>query len=131
MTGKRTICLGIVFGMFVALSFAGAVQGQDLSPAQRQEFIDAKDAVEAARTAQAEKYSADELKKAVDLLEHAEKVRMAKDTEQFTQASRLARVHAELAQATAELKREEENLAATSKELGEIKAELERLKNDR
>lgn len=131
MTGKRTVCLCVAFGLLIALSFAGEVQGQDLSPAQRQEFIDAKDALEAARRAQAEAYSAEEMKRAVAFLEQAETVRMAKDTVQFSQASRLARVHAELAQAAAELKREEENLAATNDALGKIKAELERLKKDR
>jgi len=131
MKEKRTICLCVAFGMLIALSFAGEVQGQDLSPAQRQEFIDAKEALEAARRAQAEKYSADEMNKAVALLEQAERVRMAKDGVQFSQASRLARVHAELAQAMAELKQEGESLAATNDALGNIKAELERLKKDR
>lgn len=131
MAGIRTICSWIVFGMLIALSFAGEVQGQDLSPAQKQEFIDAREALEAARRAQAEKYSADEMKKAVAFLDQTESVRTSKDGVQFTQASRLARVHAELAQATAELKREEENLAATNDALGKIKAELERLKKDR
>jgi succinate dehydrogenase/fumarate reductase flavoprotein subunit len=131
MTGKRTVCRWIVFGMLMTLSFAGVVQGQDLSPAQKQEFIDAREALEAARIAQAEKYSAGEMKKAVAFLDQAEKVRASKDGVQFTQASRLARVHAELAQAAAELKREEETLAATNDALGKIKAELERLKKDR
>lgn len=131
MTQKRTVCLWIVFGLLIVLSFAGEVQGQDLSPAQKQEFIDAKEALEAARRAQAEKYSADEMNKAVAFLDQAESVRTSKDGTQFTQASRLARVHAELAQATAELKREEENLAATNDALGRIKTELERLKKDR
>ncbi len=130
MAAKRTICFWVVCGLLIILCFAGPVRGEDLSPAQEQEFIDARMAVEAARQARAEQYSAESLKKAVEYLEMAESVRPRKDGALFTQASRLARVYAELAEAVAELKGGEEKLAATNHELRKIKAEIERLKKD-
>jgi hypothetical protein len=130
MAAKRTVCLWVVCGLLIILFFAGPVRGADLSPAQEQEFIDAKAALETARQARAEHYSAGSLKKAVEYLEMAESVRPLKDGALFTQASRLARVYAELAEAVAELKGGEEKLAATNDELRKIKAEIERLKKN-
>jgi hypothetical protein len=130
MATEKTIFLWAVCGLLISLTFAEPIRGQDLSPAQNQEYLDAKTSIEAARAAQAEKYSAEIMKKAGDFLEEAERVRSLKDGVQFTQASHLARVYAELAKATAELKREEENLAVTSDKLRKVKAEIERLKKE-
>jgi hypothetical protein len=93
-----------------------------------QEFLDAKNAVDSAQKAQAEKVAPEPLKQAQDLLVTAENARSFKDAVKFAQASRLARAYAELARATAELKAEEERLAATQEELQKAKAEIERLK---
>jgi hypothetical protein len=109
------------FGVGVAL-------GQSISPAQEQEYTDAKNAVDAAQKAQAEKFAPESLKKGQDLLVTAENARSSKDGVKFAQSSRLARAYAELARATAELKTEEEKLAATQEELQKAKAEIERLK---
>jgi len=106
----------------------GAALGQSISPAQEQEFIDAKNAVDAAQKAQAEKFAPEFLKKGQDLLNTAENARSVKDAVKYAQSSRLARAYAELARATAELKTEEEKLAATQDELQKAKAEIERLK---
>jgi Domain of unknown function (DUF4398) len=119
------------FGLCVILvicSFPGFVRAQEISPAQEQEFIDAKAALEAAQKAQAEKYALENLKQAQGLLGTADRARKIKDSVKFTQASRLARVYAELAQALAELKSEEERLAAAREELQGTKAAIDRLK---
>ena len=58
----------------------------------------------------------------------AESVRRLKDGAQFAQMSRLARAYAELAKAVAELKIDQENLAATNDDLKKVKAEIEELK---
>ncbi len=119
------------FGLCVILvicSFSGFVRAQEISPAQEQEFIDAKVALEAAQKAKAEKYALENLKQAQGLLGTADKARKVKDSVKFTQASRLARAYAELAQALAELKSEEERLAAAREELRRTKAAIDRLK---
>lgn len=119
------------FGLCVILvicSFSGFARAQEISPAQEQEFIDAKAALEAAQKAKAEKYALESLKQAQDLLGTADNARQVKDPVKFTQASRLARTHAELAQALAELKSEEERLAAAREELQRTKVEIDRLK---
>ncbi|MBL7178736.1 MAG: DUF4398 domain-containing protein [Pseudomonadota bacterium] len=128
MAVKKSICLGVVCGLLLIFSFAEPIRGQDLSAAQEQEYLDAQKALKAARNAQAEKYSADNLKKAEDFLSQADSIRTLKDKSEFAQASHLARVYAELAEALAELKAEEEKLAATNEELLKIKDEIERLK---
>ena len=119
------------FGLCVILvicSFSGFVRAQEISPAQEQEFIDAKAALEAAQKANAEKYALENLKQAQGLLGTADKARKVRDSVKFTQASRLSRVYAELAQALAELKSEEERLAAAREELQRTKAAIDQLK---
>lgn len=119
------------FGLCVILvicSFSGFVGAQEISPAQEQEFIDARAALEAAQKARAEKYALENLKQAQGHLGTADNARRVKDSVKFTQASRLARAHAELAQAIAELKSEEERLAAAREELQGTKAAIDRLK---
>jgi hypothetical protein len=110
------------------LGFGGWASAQPISPAMEQEFLDARNAVDSAQKAQAEKFSPEPLKQAQDLLVTAENARNFKDAVKFAQASRLARAYAELARATAELKAEEEKLAATQAELQKAKAEIDRLK---
>ncbi len=110
------------------LVFGGLASAQPISPAQEQEFMDAKIAVDAAQRAQADKFAPEPLKQAQDLLITAENARSFKDSVKFAQSSRLARAYAELAKSTAELKTEEEKLAATQEELQKAKAEIERLK---
>ena len=128
MTKKfKFFLLGLCLLLVVA-SLSEFARAQEISPAQKQEFIDAKAALEAAQRAKAEKYALDILKQAQELLVTAENARQFKDAVKFTQASRLARAYAELAKAIAELKSEEEKLAVTHEELQKIKAEMDRLK---
>jgi hypothetical protein len=131
MTERRTVFPRIACLLFLALCLVGPVWGQGFSPAQEQEFIDARQAVEQARSAQAEKYAAEALAKSGDLLLTAEKARASKDSALFTQASRLARAHAELAEAAAGLKREEQALAEANDALKKVKAEIEQLNKSR
>ena len=106
----------------------GTALAQSITPAQEQEFADAKTAIDAAQKAQAEKYAPESLKQAQDLLVTAANARSFKDAVKFAQTSRLARAYADLARATAELKAEEDKLAATQEELQKAKAEIEGLK---
>ena len=110
------------------LTLWGGVLGQEIGPAKEQDFLDGKNAVEAAQKAQAEKYAPEPLKQAQDLLAAANEARSQKDPVKFSQASRLGRAYAELAKAAAELKAEEEKLALTQQELQKARADLDRLK---
>lgn len=110
------------------MASGGIALAQSITPSQEQEYTDAKNAIDAAQKAQAEKYAPEPLKQAQDLLVTAGNARGLKDAVKFAQASRLARAYAELARATAELRTEEEKLAATQDELQKAKAEIERLK---
>jgi len=110
------------------LALAGGVFAQEIGPAQEQDFMDGKNALESAQKAGAEKYAPEPLKQAEELLAAANEARSQKDAVKFSQASRLARAYAELAKATAELKAEEEKLALTREELQKARTELDRLK---
>ena len=110
------------------LTLWGGVLAQEIGPAKEQDFLDGKNAVEAAQKAQAEKYAPEPLKQAQDLLAAANEARSQKDPVKFSQASRLGRAYAELAKAAAELKAEEEKLALTQEELQKARADLDRLK---
>ena len=113
--------------LFICL-FAQLVRAQDISPAQEQEFLDAKVALGAAQKANAEKYAPEPFKQAQDLLAAGEKARSPRDAVKFTRASRLARAYAELAKAIAELRFQEEKYASTQEELQKTKEEIDRLK---
>jgi hypothetical protein len=127
MPQKILLLVGICCGLLLP-AFSSLVQAQEISPVQEQEHAEAKAALQAAEKADAEKYAPEPLRQCEDLLATAEKARSAKDVVRFTQASRLARAHAELAKAIAELRAEEEKLTAANEELQKIKAEIERLK---
>ena len=127
-TGKVRFPVFLMSLAILLLASGGLALAQPISPAMEQEFIDARNAVDAAQKAQAGKYALEPLKQAQDLLVTAENARSFKDSVKFAQASRLARAYAELARATAELKTEEEKLAATQEELQKARAEIDRLK---
>lgn len=119
----RIVCL-CLFALFLTVP----VWGQGFSPVQEQEYLDARQAVEQAKGAQAETYAAAELKSSGDWLLTAGKARETKDAALFTQASRLARAHAELAEAQAGLKKEQDALTATNDSLQKTKAAIEGLR---
>ncbi|HET6462033.1 MAG TPA: hypothetical protein VFG29_14725 [Syntrophales bacterium] len=117
----------IICGFLVIFILAGNAYAQELSPAHEQEFMDAKEALQTAQTAKADKYAPDMLKEANVFLGKAEQARSAKDDVQFTRSSHLARAYAESAKAWSELKIEQEKLSATKVELEKTKAEIQRL----
>ena len=131
MLVKKVIALVGLAGIgLLLLLWAGVAMAQGISPAQEQEFTDAKTAVEAAQRGQAEKYAPEPFKQAQDLLATAEKARGLKDAVKFAQASRLARAYAELARAIADLRTEEDKLAAVQEDLQKARAEIDRLKKN-
>ncbi len=117
--------------MLIPLIFPGPARAQNISPASEQEFADAKVVMESAQRAQAEKYAPAPFQKAQDLLQAAEKAWQTKDLLKFTQASRLARIYADLAKVTAELKSEEEKIFTLREELEKARGEIELLKKSR
>ncbi len=102
-------------------------QDEEITAEQEQEYFEAKKALELAKQMNAEKYALEPFQKAQDLIAVAEKAKSLKDGIKFGRASRLARAYAELAQTIAELKTEEEKLAAAYEELYKVKAEINRL----
>jgi hypothetical protein len=119
---RNALILGFV------LTLWGGVFAQEIGPAQEQDFLDGRNAVEAAQKAQGEKYAPEPLKQAQELLAAANEARSQKDPVKFSQTCRLARAYAELAKAAAELKAEEEKLAVAQEELQKARADLDRLR---
>ena len=109
------------------MAFAIPAAAQDIGPAQEQELRDARNAIEAARRMQGEKFAAAQLKLAQDSLQASEAAHKEKSAEKFGRAARLARAYAELAQALAELGEESQKLAAAGEALQKARAEIERL----
>jgi len=129
MLSRRWVIFGAVFLVATfAISFAGVARADSIGPAQEQEYIDAKNALAGALKAQAEQFAPTHVKQVNDLLQAADNARQARDAERFGRACRLARTYAELAKALAELKAEEEKLAAAGKALQQAKTEIEDLK---
>ena len=128
MTTRKSLWLVFVCGFLLSVCYAAPLQAQDISPAMEQEFLDAKMALAKAKDSQGDKYAAESMAKAQELLNTAESIRPLKDGTQFAQASRLSRAYAELAKAVAELKIDQEKLAATNEDLKKVKAEIENLK---
>jgi hypothetical protein len=108
----------------IAVLWGVVALADNITPAQEQEFADAKSALEAARKIQAEKYAPEPFKQAELLLQAADTARQAKDAGAYSRTSRLARTYADMAKATAELNAENEKLAATREDLKKVKAEI-------
>lgn len=127
---KRSILLGVVFYFLVfAATFTGVLWAEGISPAQEQEFTDARGALESARNVQAEKFAPSYMKQAEEFLQTARNAKQIPDAAGFSRASHLARAYAELAEAVAELETDVEKLAATQDALQNAKAEIEQMKN--
>ena len=127
---KRSILLGVVFYLLVfSAIFTGALWADGISPAQEQEFADARAALESARNVQAEKFAPSYMKQAEEFLQTARNAKQIQDASGFSRASLLARAYAELAEAVAELETDVEKLAATQDALQNAKAEIGELKN--
>lgn len=125
--GRRIFSKWTLFGLLFLASGAGQARADASNPTSQEELIAARVAWQRAHEAQAERYAAPFLRQAEELLDRAEKARQANDDLTLTQASLLARRYAELAQTIAELKGEEEKLAATRGEWQRVRNELDRL----
>ena len=124
------------FHVVMALLLCGMVlpdllPAQNISPAQEQEYVDAKRAMEAARKAQAEELAPDPLKQSQDLLMTAENARQGRDMVKFSQASRLSRAYADLAKALAEFNAHAGQLSAANEAIRKVKAEIELLRTQK
>ena len=127
---KRSVWLGAMFYLLVfAVTFTGVLWADGISPAQEQQFADARGALESARNVQAEKFAPSYIKQAEEFLQTAQNARQIPNAAEFSRASLLARAYAELAEALAGLETDIEKLAATNNALQKAKAEIEQLKN--
>jgi len=127
---KRSVWLGAMFYLLVfAVTFTGVLWADGISPAQEQQFADARGALESARNVQAEKFAPSYMKQAEEFLQTAQNARQIPNAAEFSRASLLARAYAELAEALAGLETDIEKLAATNDALQKAKAEIEQLKN--
>jgi hypothetical protein len=127
---KRSVLLGAMFYLLVfTATFTGVLWADGIGPAQEQEFTDARGALDAARSVQAEKFAPSYMKQAEEFLQTAKNAKQIPDAAVFSRASLLARAYAELAEAVAELEIDIEKLAATQDALQKAKAEIEQLKN--
>jgi hypothetical protein len=125
---KKSILLGAMLLMITTI-FTGVLWADAISPSQEQEFVDARDALESARSAKAEKYASSHMKQAEDFLQTARKARQVPDPVGFSRASLLARAYAELALALTELEIDVENHSATQEAIQKAKAEIEQMKD--
>lgn len=125
---KRTILLGAASFSLLLVALAYPVWAEAISPSQEQEFVDAREALEAARKTAGEKLAPAYIKQAEDFLKIAGTARSIPDAAGFSRAARLARAYAELAKATAELTVDTEMLATTQDSLQKTKVEIEALK---
>jgi hypothetical protein len=119
----------MVYLMVFVTTFTGVLWADSISPAQEQEFSDARGALESARNAQADKFASSYMKLAEDFLQKARKAREIPDAAGFSRVSLLARAYAELAEALAELEVDVEKMSATQEALQKAKAEIEQMKN--
>jgi hypothetical protein len=131
MSSKFFISGSIIASLLFILSFSGPVQSETMNPVLEQQFLDARTAILAAQSAQADKYAPDKLKEARECMTRADRARLAKDETEFSQATRMARAFAELATVSSELEIKREKQAAVKMELQKIKAEIQGLEKDK
>ena len=131
MSSKLFTSGSIIVSLLFIVGFSGPVQSQTLNPVLEQQFLDAKTALLAAQSAQADKYAPDKLKEAAECMTRADQARPTKDEIEFSQATRMARAFAELATVSSELEIKREKQAAIQTELQKIKAEIQGLEKER
>ena len=103
---------------------SGTVNAQNISPAQRQEFSDAKTEVNNVLKGPYQKYAASELRQAQTSLQNAE---ATNDPTKYAQNTRLARAQAQHAQAVTELGVETDRLADTTQALAKARDDVAQL----
>ena len=113
-----------IFFSTVILLLSATVNAQSISPAQRQEFTDARNEIANVQKGSYLKYASAELKQAQDSLQAAE---TTADPIKYAQNTRLARAQAQLALAVTELGVETDRLADTSQALAKARDEVSQL----
>ena len=103
---------------------SGTVNAQNISPAQRQEFTDAKTEVNNVLKGPYQKYASSELRQAQTSLQNAE---ATNDPTKYAQNTRLARAQAQHAQAVTELGVETDRLADTTQALAKARDDVAQL----
>ena len=103
---------------------SGIVNAQNISPAQRQEFSDAKTEVNNVLKGPYQKYASSELRQAQTSLQNAEGTN---DPTKYAQNTRLARAQAQHAQAITELGVETDRLADTTQALTKARDDVAQL----
>ena len=119
---KHAIKTVLISATLVILS--GTVNSQSISPAQRQEFMDAKTEVNNVLKGPYQKYAASEFRQAQTSLQNAE---ATNDPTKYAQNTRLARAQAQHAQAVTELGIETERLADTTQALAKARDDIAQL----
>ena len=119
---KHAIKTVLISTALVVLS--GTVNAQNISPAQRQEFSDAKTEVNNVLKGPYQKYAASELRQAQTSLQNAEGTN---DLTKYAQNTRLARAQAQHAQAVTELGVETDRLADTTQALAKARDDVAQL----
>jgi len=125
MSAKYFIILG---SLALVIAFSSGAWAESISPAQEQEFSDAKASIKDASSMQAEQFTPKLMQQAQEFIKTVAKARQSQDALLFSRASRLARTYAELAKASAELQIDVGKLAAAKESLDKIKSEIEHLK---
>ena len=119
---KYATKIALISTALVVLS--GTVNSQSISPAQRQEFTDAKTEVNNVLKGPYQKYAASELRQAQTSLQNAE---ATNDPTKYAQNTRLARAQAQHAQAVTELGVETDRLADTTQALAKARDDVAQL----
>ena len=112
---------------FSVIGFAllcNQVNAQSISPAQRQEFADARTEINNVLKGSYQKYASAELRQAQTSLQNAES---SIDPIKYAQNTRLARAQAQYAQALIELGLETDRQADTTQALAKAKDEIAQL----
>lgn len=121
-TKKSAIKISVISTALVLLT--ASVNAQNISPAQRQEFADAKTEINSVLKGPYQKYASVELRQAQTSLQNAEG---SNDPTKYAQNARLARAQAQYAQALTELGLETDRQADTTQALAKAKDEVAQL----
>ena len=123
MTIKNTLQKTVLISTALVV-LSGTVNAQNSSPAQRQEFTDAKTEVNNVLKGPYQKYASSELRQAQTSLQNAE---ATNDPTKYAQNTRLARAQAQHAQAITELGVETDRLADTTQALTKARDDVAQL----
>jgi len=123
MTIKNTLQKTVLISTALVV-LSGTVNAQNISPAQRQEFTDAKTEVNNVLKGPYQKYASSELRQAQTSLQNAE---ATNDPTKYAQNTRLARAQAQHAQAITELGVETDRLADTTQALTKARDDVAQL----